>query len=100
MGPGAVHRGCLRVQAGVNSGIKTVTDLKGKRIGVPGIGTPPYILAVRALVAAGLDPKKDVEFLVYPAEQFDMVLTRGLVDEMKYNETGNEVRLVKYFGRK
>src|SRR5438105_1437397 len=83
---GAVHRGCLRVQAGVNSGIKTVTDLKGKRIGVPGIGTPPYILAVRALVAAGLDPKKDVEFLVYPAEQFDMVWTRGLVDAVGDSE--------------
>src|SRR5207249_8800886 len=29
---------------------------------------------------------------------FGILMTRGLVDEMNYNETGNEVRLVKYLG--
>ena len=28
---------------------------------------------------------------------FGILLARGLVDELRYNETGNEVRLVKYF---
>jgi two-component system, OmpR family, response regulator len=28
---------------------------------------------------------------------FGIMISQGLVDEMKYNETGNEVRLVKYF---
>jgi CheY-like chemotaxis protein len=28
---------------------------------------------------------------------FGILIARGLVDELKYNETGNEVRLVKYF---
>jgi DNA-binding response OmpR family regulator len=28
---------------------------------------------------------------------FGILMTRGLVDEMSYNEAGNEVRLVKYF---
>src|SRR5207247_9120594 len=28
---------------------------------------------------------------------FGILLARGLVDELEYNETGNEVRLVKYF---
>ncbi len=28
---------------------------------------------------------------------FGILLARGLVDELKYNETGNEVQLVKYF---
>ena len=28
---------------------------------------------------------------------FGIMLTRGLVDELKYNSTGNEVRLVKRF---
>src|SRR5262245_16432812 len=32
---GGIHRGCLRVQAGVKSTIRTVNDLRGKRIGVP-----------------------------------------------------------------
>ena len=28
---------------------------------------------------------------------FGILLARGLVDELQYNETGNEVRLVKFF---
>lgn len=38
-----IHKGCLRVQAGAKTNINTVQDLRGKRIGVPGIGTPPFI---------------------------------------------------------
>src|SRR2546423_5379140 len=53
---GAVHRGCLRVQASVKSGIATAAELKGKKIGIPGFGTPPHIFAMRALVAAGTTP--------------------------------------------
>ena len=46
---GGIHRGCLRVQAGVNSNVRTVKDLRGKRIGVPGMGTPPFIFASREI---------------------------------------------------
>jgi hypothetical protein len=28
---------------------------------------------------------------------FGILMTRGLVDDLKYNETGNEVRLIKRF---
>ncbi len=31
---------------------------------------------------------------------FGILMSRGLVDDMKYNETGNEVRLVKFFPRR
>jgi NitT/TauT family transport system substrate-binding protein len=43
-----IHQGCLRIQAAANGNIKTVKDLRGKRIGVPGMGTPPFIFANRA----------------------------------------------------
>ena len=42
-----IHSGCLRVQAPVKGNIHTVADLRGKRIGVPGMGTPPFIFANR-----------------------------------------------------
>src|ERR1700685_3659204 len=42
---GGIHRGCLRVRAPPGSAIKSVEDLRGKRIGVPGMGTPPFIFA-------------------------------------------------------
>src|SRR3954470_6284329 len=51
---GGIHRGCLRVQASTKGNIRTVKDLKGKRIGVPGMGTPPFIFANRVLGANGI----------------------------------------------
>lgn len=81
-----VHKGCLRVQAGINSNINKVTDLKGKKIGVPGMGTPPFILASRAMVAAGMDPNKDVEWKVYPPAEMELALDKGLVDAVGDSE--------------
>ena len=48
---GGIHRGCLRVQAATKGNIHTIEDLRGKRIGVPGMGTPPFIFANRVLGA-------------------------------------------------
>jgi len=28
---------------------------------------------------------------------FGILMSKGLVDDLQYNETGNEVRLIKYF---
>src|SRR5260221_300202 len=55
-----VHTGCLRVQTAADSKIKTVQDLRGKRIGVPGMGTPPFIFANRVLSANGDEGGGDV----------------------------------------
>src|SRR5437879_6047354 len=38
---GGIHRGCLRVQAGAKGNIHSIKDVRGKRIGVPGMDTPP-----------------------------------------------------------
>lgn len=81
-----VHKGCLRVQAAMNSDIKTVLDLKGKRIAVPGMGTPPFILASRAMVAAGMDPNKDVDWKVFPPAEMELALDKGLVDAVADSE--------------
>src|SRR3954465_13189640 len=64
---GGIHRGCLRLQAGTKGSIYKVEDMKGKIIGVPGLGTPPFMFATRAMAAHGVDPSKDVQWRVYPA---------------------------------
>jgi len=75
-----VHTGCLRVQVPVNSPVKTVAELRGKRIAVPGMGTPPFIFATRALSNAGLDPAKDIEWKVYPPAEQGLAIDKGEVD--------------------
>src|SRR5881296_3733098 len=83
---GGIHRGCLRVQAGVNGNIRSVKDLCGKRIGVPGMGTPPFIFATRVLGANGIDPSREITWLVYPAGELGLALDKGEVDAVADSE--------------
>src|SRR3954466_8726913 len=83
---GGIHRGCLRVQAGVKSSINSVKDLRGKRIGGPGMGTPPFIFANRVLGANGIDPGKEITWRVFPAGELGLALDKGEVDAVADSE--------------
>ncbi len=83
---GGIHRGCLRVQAGANGNIRTVKDLRGKRIGIPGMGTPPFIFATRVLGANGINPKTEITWLVFPAGELGLALDKGEVDAVADSE--------------
>jgi NitT/TauT family transport system substrate-binding protein len=81
-----IHKGCLRVQASTKGEIRTVQDLRGKRIGVPGMGTPPFIFANRVLGANGIDASKDVSWRVFPAGELGLALDKGEVDAVADSE--------------
>src|SRR2546422_3076111 len=75
-----IHRGCLRVQAGVKTDIHKIEDLKGKRIGVPGMGTPPFVFANRVFGTHGVDAGKDISWKVFPAGELGLAIDKGEVD--------------------
>jgi NitT/TauT family transport system substrate-binding protein len=81
-----IHKGCLRVQASSKGNIHTIQDLRGKRIGVPGMGTPPFIFANRVLGANGIDASKDVTWRVFPAGELGLALDKGEVDAVADSE--------------
>lgn len=83
---GGIHRGCLRVQASVNGKINSIADLRGKRIGVPGMGTPPFIFANRVLGARGIDPSKEITWRVFPAGELGLALDKGEIDAVADSE--------------
>src|SRR5204862_1009480 len=83
---GGIHRGCVRVQAPLNSSIRSMKDLRGKRIGVPGMGTPPFIFANRVLGANGIDSSKEITWLVFPAGELGLALDKGEVDAVANSE--------------
>src|SRR6184192_4081154 len=81
-----IHRGCLRVQAGVNTSIHKIEDLKGKRIGVPGMGTPPFVFANRVFGTHGIDAGKDITWKVYPAGELGLAIDKGEIDAVADSE--------------
>jgi NitT/TauT family transport system substrate-binding protein len=81
-----IHRGCLRIQAAADGNTKTASDLRGKRIGVPGMGTPPFIFANRVLKANGMDGSRDVTWSVYPAGELGLALEKGQIDAIADSE--------------
>lgn len=81
-----IHTGCLRVQAPKEGKINTVADLRGKTIGCPGMGTPPFIFANRVLGANGIDAMKEVSWKVFPAGELELALAKGEVDAICNSE--------------
>lgn len=83
---GGVHKGCLRVQAAKDSNIQTAADLRGKRIGVPSMGSPPFLFTYRVLAAQGLDPNKDVEWVMVAPDVSSLALDNHQVDAVANSE--------------
>jgi sulfonate transport system substrate-binding protein len=81
-----IHKGCLRVQAWTKGDIHKVTDLRGKRIGVPGMGTPPFIFAHRVIGAHGLDARREFDWRVYPAGELGLAMEKREIDACANSE--------------
>jgi len=82
---GGVHKGCLKIQAGLNTSIQTIADLKGKRIGVQNMGSPPYLFTTRVLADNHINAN-DVEWRVYPASEMELALDKGEIDAVANSE--------------
>lgn len=84
-----LHTGCDKVLVPKDSGIKTLTDLKGKRIGVPSMTSSPIIFAKRALADAGVsvtEKNMEVEFIVFSLSDLPIALKNGAVDALAMND--------------
>jgi NitT/TauT family transport system substrate-binding protein len=83
---GGIHRGCLRIQTLAKGNVRSVKDLRGKRIGVPGMGAPPFIFASRVLGAHGINATKDVKWVAFPAGELGLAMEKGQVDAIADSE--------------
>lgn len=79
-----IHTGCVKVLVPQDSDIKTVADLKGKKVGTTGLGAAaPTIITRRSLYHTGLNASADncdVEFVVYNGSDLAQALENGAVD--------------------
>lgn len=77
---GGLHAGCIQALATKASGIKSIADLKGKKIGIDQMGGGPHITLEIELKKAGIDSKKDIEWKVYPGQQLATAAEKGEID--------------------
>lgn len=94
-----LHTGCDKVLVANDSGIKTLADLKGKRIGVPSMTSSPIIFAKRALADAGVgvsEKNMEVEFAVFNASDLPIALKNGSVDALAMNDPTAAVAQKEY----
>ena len=73
----AIHGGCMRLLATQGGGITALPNLKGKTIGVADLGAPDKNFFAIRLAKLGIDPLKDVEWKVFPADLLPVALHRG-----------------------
>jgi len=70
--------GCVELFA--KEGIKTVADLKGKRVGLRSLGVTPHVLVSIMAAEVGLDPAKDIDWVVDPKSTPIELFVSGKVD--------------------
>jgi NitT/TauT family transport system substrate-binding protein len=76
---GGVHVGCFELF--VNEGSRSITELKGKRVGITFLGSPGHLFFAAMAAHVGIDPARDLHWVtsdrpVGPMELF----TNGKVD--------------------
>nr|WP_314075076.1 ABC transporter substrate-binding protein [uncultured Roseococcus sp.] len=74
------HGGCMRLLGGKGTGItEDLASLRGKTIGVTDMAAPDKNFFSILLARHGVNPERDVTWKVYPANVFELALSRGEV---------------------
>lgn len=77
---GGVHTGCTVLFGSAR--IQSIRDLKGRKIAIPDLsaGALQFSIVGIMLYQVGIDPRKDVEWVVHPAAEAMQALADGKVD--------------------
>jgi NitT/TauT family transport system substrate-binding protein len=63
-----------------NEGIRSITDLKGKSVGVQAVGSNPHALLTLMAAQVGLDPVKDIHWVTDPSVKPIERFVEGKID--------------------
>ncbi len=75
----------MEVMARTDSGISKITDLEGKRLGIP-YATGPYPVVINSLKNSDLEPGKDVEIVNIKPTEMGAALQTSQVDAIAWGE--------------
>jgi len=75
---GGIHVGCFELFG--TEQIRAVRDLKGKTIAVPELDVGPHLFISIMVAHVGLDPRKDINWVLRPAEESMRLLAKREID--------------------
>jgi len=73
-----IHTGCFELFA--TQKIRTITDLKGKRVNVLALESAQHIFLASIATSVGLDPRRDIEWVTRPGAEAKLLLADGKID--------------------
>jgi len=73
-----IHIGCFELFG--SDHVRSVRDLKGKKIGVPALGDSRHLFVASALSYVGLDPRQDIDWVTQPTAESMRLFIEGGID--------------------
>jgi len=73
-----IHIGCFEL-FGTNR-VRSIGDLKGKTVAIPSKGGPQQVFLSAMVAYVGLDPNKDIKWVIHPFDETMHLLAQGKVD--------------------
>jgi NitT/TauT family transport system substrate-binding protein len=73
-----IHIGCFEL-FGTNR-VRSIRDLKGKTVAIPAKGGPQQVFLAAMVAYVGLDPGKDINWVIHPFDETMQLLAQGKVD--------------------
>ena len=91
---GGVHVGCYELFGGER--VRAVRDLRGRKVAVPELGGGHHIFVSMMASHVGLDPQKDIEWVLQPAAEGKKLLAEAKIDAlMAFPPDAQELRAKK-----
>ncbi len=72
------HVGCFELFG--TDQVRTIRDLKGKTVAIPELGAPQHVFLSSIMAYVGLDPGKDVNWVIHPRAESMRLLAEGKID--------------------
>jgi NitT/TauT family transport system substrate-binding protein len=73
-----VHVGCFELFG--NESVRSISDLKGKTVGVQGLGSSQHVYAAAMAAYVGLDPTKEIHWVINPSVKTTELYEKGQID--------------------
>ena len=77
---GGVHAGCFELFG--TDRVKAIRDLKGKTVAVPELGSAHHVFVAAMASHVGIDPNRDINFVIRPPAQSMQLLADGKIDAL------------------